>query len=129
MSERKAILGIGLRASPPGEDATAPGGRSAESIQAHVKIEMQKISAEGYDMGIYYVDPENENLIDELRAKIQEKKTWYGVAVGFGVRGHMEHTPLFEKIINTALAEIKPTPKLLFPLGPEDTYNAVKRVS
>lgn len=69
-------------------------------------------------------DPEEslKRFTDELRSRSE----WSGVNVGYGVRGHKEHTALFEKLLNVAW-EVRPGVKVMFSNGPDEVVLAIKR--
>ena len=68
-------------------------------------------------------DPEDtaRRFVERLR-----ERDWAAVNVGYGVRGHKEHTELFEKLLNAA-REIRPQAKIIFSNGPDEVITAIRR--
>lgn len=52
-------------------------------------------------------------------------KKWDGVIVGWCIRGNVEHTELFEKVVQMCYGA--DGRKLMFSKGPDDLVNTVRR--
>jgi len=94
-----------------------------------IKAEIEKATKSGFRLELYQIQleqPEKQTL-DEFTQKLQQQK-WEGLAFGFGIRGDRDSTPLFERLVNLAMREVRPTPRLAFPTLPDGIVEAFERV-
>lgn len=114
----KSILVIGLVLAP------SP---AASAMQTAVKAAIKQAHEVGYRAETYAVDITDGDHMETFRGFLKER-TWDGVMIGWGIRGALEHTELFEKLVNGVLAYVKPTPKFVFSLKPDGFIDAIQRV-
>lgn len=87
---------------------------------------ISKARAAGFEVIGEDVNPQDpEDTIKRFVDQLQSRK-WVGLNVGYGVRGHKEHTALFEKLLNTAW-EVQPGIKIMFSNGPDEVITAIQR--
>lgn len=122
---RRAILimGIGrfLRNRPEFDSA------EAEAVKQKVSADMEEVRSAGFDCVSFDMNPEDpsetlQRLRDQLRSQ-----PWDGVLIGFGVRGAVELTPLFEAAVNLCVKETAHSTKLMFSAGPDKIFEAIRR--
>jgi len=116
----KNVLAIGVR----GLASWTP--KEAETL---FKAEVEKARKAGFALELHQMQLEQpqQQILDELARRLQQR-TWDGVALGFGIRGDRDATPLFEKAVNMAVAGVRPTPRLAFPVLPDKIVEAFERV-
>jgi hypothetical protein len=102
-------------------------GISSHELLAVVEAEQEKASKAGYNIETFGVNPNDVSSLEAAR-KVLKSKYWDGISIGFGVRGQKEYSEVFEKLVNICLEEVKPAPKMLFPVGPNQLFLAVQRV-
>ncbi|KAK5309333.1 hypothetical protein LTR70_010389, partial [Exophiala xenobiotica] len=100
--------------------------KEAETL---IKTEIDKATKAGFSLELYQMQLEQpeKQILDELAEHLQQQK-WDAVAFGFGIRGDREQTPLFEKVVNMAVENVRPTPRLAFPVLPDKIVEAFERV-
>ncbi|KAH7310838.1 hypothetical protein B0I35DRAFT_439778 [Stachybotrys elegans] len=77
----------------------------------------------------FQVDPTDESTtLRNLRQKLQEKN-WDGVLVGWCLRGHVEFTVLFERIVGILVdqAKVQPDMNIMFSSGPDNLVETTVR--
>ncbi|KAH7357038.1 hypothetical protein BKA65DRAFT_496084 [Rhexocercosporidium sp. MPI-PUGE-AT-0058] len=83
----------------------------------------------------YQVDPTDPNTVSGLRKVIKERQ-WDGIIFGWCIRGHVEFTELFEKLVQVAFKELIKNRngrvegnevKVMFCEGPGGLVKAVAR--
>ena len=75
------------------------------------------------------VDPDHvSETMNQLRAELKDND-WDGIVLGWCIRGHVEFTDLFEKIMNLVAGELrsKQDTKLIFVTGPDNLVEATQR--
>lgn len=116
----KNVLAIGVR----GLSSWTP--KEAETL---IKAEIDKATKAGFALELHQMQLEQpeKQILDELAQRLQQRN-WDAVAFGFGIRGDGEQTPLFEKAVNMAVENVRPTPRLAFPVLPDRIVEAFERV-
>lgn len=119
-SENKVVLAIGVRGLK---------GWTPEEGKKLVELENEKAAQAGFDLEWYSINLEasEAQTLDEVKQVLQKRK-WEGVGFGFGIRGDRDRTPLFEKVINMAIEQVHPSPKIAFPVLPDKIVEAFERV-
>ena len=75
------------------------------------------------------VDPDHvTDTVNELREELKDND-WDGIILGWCIRGHVEFTILFEKLMNLLAEEVrsKQDTKFIFVTGPDDLVEATQR--
>lgn len=98
--------------------------RTVETIRAAGTDANERLAALGYEVHTCIVDLGKTAEAVVLQTVSQNQ--FDCIMIGAGVRAMIEHTLLFEKIINI-LQEHAPTAKLCFNTNPSDTVEAVLR--
>lgn len=122
---RKRILGIGILKEGSQQDPTY----DPERVKREVGEEFARLQESGFEMTLYFADSKAiEKCMPEVKQYLRDA-SWDGVSIGFGLRGDIEYTALFEEIVNAVVAESKgPIPKFMFTSSTTDVYNAAVRV-
>lgn len=120
-SAPKTILSIGL--GPAHALSKLEGDQIKNDLQAQVE-EAREL---GFEVTILFPDTKDPNVIEDLRQKLRSQH-FDGVSIGFGVRGNIELTDLFEKLVNAVIEEVKPAPKMMFSTRPSGVVEAIQRV-
>ena len=126
--EPKYILsaGLGRYASLDANAAKHFGPGASEKARELLASSIAKANAAGFEIVAEDVNPQDPDdtvrrLTDQLRSR-----EWAAVNVGYGVRGHKEHTETFEKLLNAART-IRPDAKIIFSNGPDEVITAIRR--
>ncbi|KAK3115985.1 hypothetical protein LTR53_004099 [Teratosphaeriaceae sp. CCFEE 6253] len=126
--EPKFILsaGLGRYASLDANAAKHFGPGAGEKARALLAGSIAQANAAGFEIVPEDVNPQDpegsiQRLVDQLR-----RREWAAVNVGFGVRGHKEHTETFERLLNAART-IRPGAKIIFSNGPDEVITAIRR--
>lgn len=121
----KKILGIGILKEESQQDPTY----DPERVKREVDEEFARLQDSGFEMTLYFADSKAiEQSMPAIRQHLRSA-SWDGVSIGFGIRGEIEYTALFEEIVNAVVTESKgPIPKFMFTSSTTDIYNAVVRV-
>ena len=111
------ILAAGLP-PPPGVD------------QASVPVlanEIKKATEKNWDLTLFVIDPQEpvDDVIEKWRVSLKSE-AWTAVSIGFGVRGNIELTDLFEKLVNAAVDE--GISEFAFAKSPSKIVEAFERV-
>ena len=114
----KTILTVGL---------VLPPSPATSAIQTAVGVAMKKATEEGYKAEMYAVNTADVNHQENFQGFLKGR-FWDGVMIGWGIRGVPEHTELFEALVNTVVAEVKPVPKFIFSLKPDTLIESIQRV-
>lgn len=116
----RSVLAIGVRGLP---------GWSPAEAQKLISAEKEKATKAGFELDVLAILPSQpeKQIIEEVE-KALSKRNFAGVALGFGIRGDRELTPLFEKITNLVMERVEPMPKLAFPLLPDEVVKSFERV-
>lgn len=117
------VLSVGLH--PSTVDFSGYPGQSAETLTARIQAGEAALRDAGFDI-VTCLIPIG---LDEAEATVRECIAGgdYPVAmIGAGVRMSVEHTPLFERLVNV-LTEALPGIKFCFNTSPETTIDAVSR--
>lgn len=78
---------------------------SAEAVKQKVLADMEKTRNAGFECVNCDMNPEDPSeTLHRLRDQLRSQP-WDGVLIGFGVRGNVELTPLFEAAINLCVEE------------------------
>lgn len=127
----KHVLAIGLKSANPGDNVPL----SPAAIQEAAQREVASLKSQNnIVLTPYFVDQSLGSAVEELREKVLadvrpllRERTWDGVAVGNGVRGNPALTLLFEGVINCVLEEVRPAPRMTFPVHPGEMGRVVRR--
>ena len=128
----KSVLMMGLKQTPQSMDAlTHPAKEemykyTPENIKKLAEGELAKIREAGFHVETFGIDVDSKDVLEETRQAVTSRQ-WDGISIGFGVRGTAELTPLFTDVVNMIVAEVKPTPKLMFALKPDALLVEVQR--
>lgn len=119
---RTLFVGIAPQAFEPGD---LPDGLTPEILAARIEAGQSALEEAGIDAEHCMIgkDP------DEAEAMLREafgRETFPLAMIGAGIRALVEHTLLFERIVNV-LIELNPSIRLCFNTSPEDTINAIRR--
>lgn len=122
---RKKILGIGiLKESSLQDPAYSP-----ERVKQEVDQELARLQEAGFEFTLYFADSKDTGAALPAVKELLRGSTWDGVSIGFGLRGAIEYTALFEDIVNAVVSEAQgPVPKLMFTSSTTDIYDAAIRV-
>lgn len=122
---RKKILGIGiLKESSLQDPAYSP-----ERVKQEVDQELARLQEAGFEFTLYFADSKDTGAALPTVKELLRGSTWDGVSIGFGLRGAIEYTALFEDIVNAVVSEAQgPVPKLMFTSSTTDIYDAAIRV-
>ena len=119
--KRHAILVAGL--GPYANEPDMTGGQIVELVKADLK----RAADEGFDCTPIYLNPADlHGTLHTVRQTLKEQP-WDGVSIGFGVRGSVEFTELFEGAVN-AVREIRPEAKMMFATAPDGIFDAIMRI-
>ncbi|KAG8157741.1 hypothetical protein KVR01_012403 [Diaporthe batatas] len=122
---KRKILGIGILKESSSQDPAY----SPERVQQEVNRELERLRAAGFDFTLYFADSKDTGAALPAIRELLRGSTWDGVSIGFGIRGAVEYTALFEDIVNTIVAEVQgPVPKFMFTSSTTDIYDAAIRV-
>ncbi|POS69687.1 hypothetical protein DHEL01_v211918 [Diaporthe helianthi] len=122
---KRKILGIGILKESSSEDPAY----SPEKVKREVDRELEKLQEAGFEFTLYFADSKNTGAALPSIKELLRGSTWDGVSIGFGIRGAIEYTNLFEDIINTIVLEVQgPVPKFMFTSSTTDIYDAAIRV-
>lgn len=105
-------------------------GRSvSETIKADWGKEKAAHFADKFDNVGFAVDPTNESGVLESLQETMKGRAWDGIIVGWCIRGHVEFTTLFEKIIAVLVGQTHAQPdlKIMFSTGPDDLVQTTIR--
>lgn len=122
---RRKILGIGILKESSSQDPAY----SPERVKQEVDQELGRLRAAGFEFTLYFADSKDTGAALPAIKELMRGSTWDGVSIGFGLRGAIEYTPLFEDIVNVVVAEAQgAVPKFMFTSSTTDIYDAVIRV-
>ncbi|KAF2485627.1 hypothetical protein BDY17DRAFT_293984 [Neohortaea acidophila] len=127
-THRGSILTAGLgRFAATDANAQAHFGPGAgERARELLATSVEKAKNAGFDVVTIDINPnEPGESLDRFLSTLRSGD-FVGVNIGYGVRGHKEHTELFEKLLNHAWA-CKPGIKIMFSNGPDEVITAIKR--
>ena len=124
----KSVLIIGVAAVPPKNQSSENSQWTPEAIQGVIDKEMQKGEQAGFYMQNYAMPLDKVSKLDleDLKSVLRDRK-WSGVSIGFGIRGNVDLTSLFEHLVNTCVTEVNPPPKFMFNTWPTTIFEAVER--
>lgn len=122
---RRRILGIGILKESSSQDP----GYSPERVKQEVDRELGRLRAAGFEFTLYFADSKDTGAALPAITELLRGSTWDGVSIGFGIRGAVEYTALFEDIVNVVVAEAQGSvPKFMFTSSTTDIYDAAIRV-
>lgn len=122
---RRKILGIGILKESSSQDPSY----SPERVKQEVDQELARLREAGFEFTLYFADSKDTGAALPAVRELLRGSTWDGVSIGFGLRGDIEYTTLFEDIVNAVVAEVQgPVPKLMFTSSTTDIYDAAIRV-
>ncbi|KAH8757290.1 hypothetical protein F5883DRAFT_568536 [Diaporthe sp. PMI_573] len=122
---KRKILGIGILKESSSQDPSY----SPELVKQEVDQELERLRAAGFGFTLYFADSRDTGAALPAIRELLRGSAWDGVSIGFGLRGAIEYTALFEDIVNTVVAEAQgPVPKLMFTSSTTDIYDAAIRV-
>lgn len=105
----------------------ATSGYTPEHIQIAITSSFAALASAGYPIEGFFIETTDLDVIlKEFIEKLQEKK-WDVVHFGWGLRGMVNETVIFETLVN-AVREYAPQAKFAFNTGPDTTLDALKRV-
>jgi hypothetical protein len=119
----KHVLVTGMRGSNDPKLSTA----TFEQMKQMIEDQKNKAREVGFEFTIYYIDPENPATISEFTEQLRARQ-WDGVNIGFGIRSNPTFTALFEELVNSAVTEVNPPPKLVFAVRPDLVVENCQRV-
>lgn len=127
MSLRKSLLAVGLAHVPSiASDQEKQTVGDPQQLKKVIMAEARKVDEAGFDIDVVMVKPEDsEAALKQVKDKLRSKK-WDGYVVGWGVRGNVQYTLLFEQLVNAGI-EIIPGTKMGFNTRPDDLYECVVR--
>jgi hypothetical protein len=101
-------------------------GEMSELIAPDVK----RLNLEGFDTEVLAIPNrgDHDTIVTDFKKALQSRDHWDGISIGYGVRGNVALTALFERLVNTALEEVQPPPKLIFTEWVDKVYGSVRRV-
>ncbi|KAK3641772.1 hypothetical protein LTR56_011099 [Elasticomyces elasticus] len=117
--EPKYILsaGLGRFASMDANAAKHFGPGAGEKARELLAGSIAKAKAAGFEV--------IEDTLRRFTEQLSSRK-WAAVNVGYGVRGHKEHTETFERLLD-ACRRICPGAKIIFSNGPDEVITAIRR--
>lgn len=120
----RSILIFGLKPLP-----NAAGPWTVETVPKAINQQITVAKDAGYDLTVHQIDSavSTETTMEEVRSLLRTR-AWDCVGVGYGVRGNLEMTPLFEMLVNAAVEEVKPVPKFSFATSPTLLFEGALRV-
>ncbi|KAK0362567.1 hypothetical protein LTR91_020634 [Friedmanniomyces endolithicus] len=127
-AEPKYILsaGLGRFASQDANAAKHFGPQASEKTRELLAISIAQAREAGFEVIGEDVNPSDpDDTIKRFSAQL-ESRQWVAVNVGYGIRGHKDHTELFERILE-ACRTIRPGAKIIFSNGPDEVFAAIKR--
>lgn len=125
-SARRNILILGL-GSYVDKHATNITSLTSAGVAAKVSATIAEASTLGFDGESFDVDPDQaEATVHKLREKLAARK-WDGVSIGFGVRGQIQFTGLFEDCVNAVIDEA-PGARFVFSTHPDKVVEGIRRV-
>lgn len=101
----------------------------AKSIEADwAKEKAHKVKHLFNNVG-FDVDPiDVEGTLEAVRHQL-EGRTWDGICIGWCIRGHVEFTVLFEKLVALCFEVVKSAPqtRIMFSTGPDNLVETALR--
>ncbi|MCM6777044.1 hypothetical protein NDR87_24155 [Nocardia sp. CDC159] len=117
------ILMIGLH--PRALDYSKFPGLDEAGLTARIEAGHAALRAAGFDTESCSVDAEPEAAEAQIRARLATGE-FALVLIGAGIRASIDHTLLFERIVNVVL-EAAPGVRFCFNTSPETTVDALRR--
>ncbi len=105
-------------------DFSAMPSLNAKKVRAGLEADERVLRERGFDAAWLLTDL-GETAVAVVRARLAEK-AYDVIAIGAGIRALVEHTHLFEAIVN-AIRELAPSARFAFNSGPTETKAAVMR--
>ncbi|KAJ8104407.1 hypothetical protein POJ06DRAFT_235349 [Lipomyces tetrasporus] len=101
----------------------------SEVVKADWEKEKARDVAEKFDNVGFTVDPTDLSGTLKTLQQTLQTRSWDGVIVGWCMRGHVEFTVLFEKMVAmiVRLAILQPELKIMFCAGPDDLVETTIR--
>lgn len=103
----RTLLVIGLKPTSPA--STPPGNPwNSDAIAAALSSQHKLAASRGWDMTVHIVDPDlsiasvEKAVLDEMG----KKEHWDVVSIGYGVRGNLGLTAVFEGLVNVVVGEV-----------------------
>lgn len=138
ISTKKKILGIGILKQPDAHTSSY----DPELVKQQVNDELARLCAAGFEVTLYFADSSKsrETTLSEVRQHLHNGGgPWDGVSIGFGLRGDVAYTALFEDIVNAVVADTtggagvagekkNKVPRFMFTSSTADIYDAAVRV-
>ncbi|KAG6358019.1 hypothetical protein INS49_013903 [Diaporthe citri] len=122
---RRKILGIGILKESSSQNPSY----SPERVNQEVDKELARLREAGFEFTLYFADSKDTGAALPAVKELLRGSAWDGVSIGFGLRGAIEYTALFEDIVNAVVSEAEgPVPKLMFTSSTTDIYDAAIRV-
>jgi hypothetical protein len=117
------VLAVGLH--PSAVDYTAHPGLDEATLTARIEVGVAAVRAAGFDYVLCQVtaDPVEAEAI--VRTHLAAGP-FHVVMIGAGVRASLEHTLLFERLVNVIVQE-QPGIAFCFNSSPESTVDAIRR--
>lgn len=124
----KRILGIGILKEASDQDPNY----HPDRVKQEVNQELARLEEAGFAMTLYFADsPLLEKTLPEIKQHLKNGP-WDGISIGFGLRGAVEYTSLFEDIVNMVVTETwghkEQRPRFMFTATTTDIYDAAIRV-
>lgn len=122
---KKKILGIGILKESSSQDPAY----SPERVKQEVNLELERLRAGVFEFTLCFADSKNTDAALPAIRELLKGSTLDGVSVGFGLRGAIEYTALFEDIVNAVVAETQgPVPMFMFTSSTTNVDDAAIRV-
>ncbi|KAF2159863.1 hypothetical protein M409DRAFT_29673 [Zasmidium cellare ATCC 36951] len=105
MPKTLLLLGLGKYAPtsppPPSTTTTTDSNLTPSTIKAAVASQTSTLSSLGFTCTKLDLNPSdpNDSLL-RLKQLLTSQPGWDGIVIGFGLRGNVELTELFEKVVN-----------------------------
>lgn len=124
----KRILGIGILKEASGQDPNY----DPDRVKQEVNRELARLEEAGFEMTLYFADSTQlEKTLPEVEQHLKNGP-WDGISIGFGLRGAIEYTSLFEDIVNMVVTKTwgpeEQRPRFMFTASTTDIYDAAIRV-
>lgn len=99
---------------------------NSKQIQQMIDEEEKAMATIGIEHTMFELNPDDPNAIPQMKDKLQSRQ-WDGVIIGWGVRGTINLTGIFEVAVNLTVQEVRGV-KLMFPTSPESLLESARRV-
>lgn len=123
---RVLAVGIAHSAHRATKVSKATATKAPRGLQAKILAQKSEAKAAGFELELIQVKPSLADArLQQIRDKLKDERPDLFV-IGFGIRGSLEHTVLFEQLVNMC-REASPETKLGFNTSMEGTVEACRR--